>query len=209
MLAGFLQGFSCPCLPVFSCTWLELSCLGRMALKNVHPTFLFLSLKTSWGDNLEQEERHLSTHPGVHQASARKTTTIFPYQSELPSGSFQPLLQSASHLDSALLRLPGCCLSDTSARVQESVYTQGQATFLLLPEWRVGWETLFKFLLIFFFGFTFIIRKLPAFLLSDPDEGFSDATSLCFWVTWGFITTAADWAGPDWGLEPRISSNDT
>lgn len=147
MLAGFLQGSSCPCLPVFSCTWLELSCLGRMALKNVHPTFLFLSLKTSWGDNLEQEERLLSTHPGVHQASARKTISIFHYQSELPSGSFQPLLHSASHLDSALLRL----LGDTSACVQESVYTQGQATFLLLPERRVGWETLFKFLLIFFF----------------------------------------------------------
>lgn len=162
MLAGFLQGFSCPCLPVFSYTWLELSCLGRMALKNVHPTFLFLSLKTSWGDNLEQEERHLSTHPGVHQASARKTISIFPYQSELPSGSFQPLLQSASHLDSALLRLPGYCLSDTSACVQESVYAQGQATFLLLPEWRVGWETLFKFLLIFFFWFYFYNQKFAS-----------------------------------------------
>lgn len=208
MLAGFLQGSSCPCLPVFSCTWLELSCLGRMALKHVHPTFLFLSLKTSWDDNLEQEERHLPTHAGVHQASAPKTLSIFHYQSELPSGSFQPLLHSAPHLDSALLRLLGYCLSDTSARVQESVYTQGQATFLLLPEWRVGWGTLFKFLLIFFVCFTFIIRKLPAFFMSDPDEGFSNATSLCFWVTWRFITAATDWAGPDWGLEPRISSND-
>lgn len=116
MLTGFLQGSPCPCLPVFSCAWLELRCLGRMAHKKVHPTFLFLSLKISWDDNLEQEERHLPIHPGVHQTSARKTVSILHYQSELSSGSFQPLLPSAPHLDSALLCLLGYCLNDTFAR---------------------------------------------------------------------------------------------
>lgn len=182
MLAGFLQGSSCPCLPVFSYTWLELRCLGRMAHKNVHPTFLFLSLKTSWDDNLEQEERHLPTHPRVRQASARKTLSIFHYHSELPSGSFQPLLHSAPHLDSALPCLLGYCLSDTSARVQESVYTQGPATFLLLPEWRVWLGTLFRFLLIIFCLFYSYNQKIA----SIPYERSRWRLFRChFLVLWG------------------------
>lgn len=180
-LAGFLQGSSCPCLPVFSCTWLELRCLGRMAHKNVHPTFLFLSLKTSRDDNLEWEERRLPPHPGVHQASARKTISIFHYHSELPSGSFQPLLHSAP----PPWLLLGYCLSDTSARVRESVYTQGPATFLLLPEWRVGWGTLFRFLLIIFFCLFYSYNQKIA---SIPYERSRWRLFRChFLVLWGHL----------------------